>query len=220
MSIMERIKALISSAPTVEQLRAGIADLEAELQSAESAAKAEADRHTAQALELLSRGDEAIKKSRARVDDAQANAADVRRALAAAQIQLDLAVSERAIDDLAMRWDLSRRLLQQRTEKAAEMQALLAEFAQRYGEFLDLTEKAYQSLPAKPDSRPLMMTQAGLGLAVETFLFGATDGRLVRAGGASSAHMARQRPDLASVADDMCVLLMAKQMESVQEVKP
>ncbi|HVW50825.1 MAG TPA: hypothetical protein VHC91_10590 [Trinickia sp.] len=210
---------MISSEPTVEQLRAGIADLEAELRSAESAAKVEADRHSAQALELLSRGDEAIKKSRARVDDAQANAADVRRALAAAQIQLELAVSERAIDDLAMRWELSRRLLQQRVDKATELQVLLAEVARRHGELLDLTEKAYQSLPAKPDSRPLMMTQAGLGLAVETFLYGATDGRLSRPGGSSSAYMARQRPDLASVADDMRVLLMTKQIESVREVK-
>ncbi|QLB63468.1 hypothetical protein [Paraburkholderia caribensis] len=218
MSIKERLKALISSAPTVEQLRAGIADLEAELQSAEAAAKEEADRHTAQALELLSRGDDAIKRSRARVDDAQANVADVQRALSAARIQLGLAESERAIDDLAMRWDLSRRLLKQRVEKASELQGLLDQVAARYGELLELTERAYQSLPAKPDGRPVMMTQFGIGLAVETYLFGATDGRLSSPGGASSAHMARQRPDLASVADDMCVLLMAKAIDSAKEV--
>ncbi|MFJ1253349.1 hypothetical protein [Cupriavidus sp. CuC1] len=216
MSLMERIRELLSGDPqTVDQIRVGVTELEAELKSAEAAAVAESDRHNAQAMELLSRSDDTgLQKSRDRVAEAEANVADVRAALAAARAQLTAAELARAQGDLDMRWEIAHRLLRRRVEKATELQRLLDQVADRFGELLELTEQAYQSLPAKPDSRPLMMTQAGLGTAIEMYLFGATDGRLSSPGGASSAHVARTRPDLVNVSDDLCVMLMAKRIQA------
>jgi hypothetical protein len=206
MTLTERIRSMFA-APTIETTAETVAELERALVDAEKQAKAARSDHNARALEFASVDDStAAAKSRAKVDAADRKAQDLAAALEDARNRLAAAQSARNASAEAQAWAVAASLLSQRGASVARVQALASSLADEYLQMLDLTERAWRSLPSKPESRPQTFTAGDLRARIETFLHGASDGRL---GHSPNAYVASKKPDIARVAADVAAMLLA-----------
>jgi len=98
-----------------------------------------------------------------------------------------------AADELKQRWTRALALLQARGAAMAELQARADAYAQALARATELTGEAWAALPVLPAYRPATYGR-DLNLRANLYLYGATDGK--SGGGAVSAYVARQRPDL------------------------
>ena len=218
MNIIETVRRLFASSPTVEGLEAA----EAELEKAGAVAKAKAAElwkgHASRTLEFMSMSDEgAAKRSRTVCEEADRRLLDIEAAQTDVRSRLEAARSAWSAASKATAWAATETKLQARSAAMGRLQAMLGEVAAEHKRLLDLTEAAWQSLPGgKPSSRPPTFTGADLATRLNLYLFGVSGGRLGNGAGLN-AHVVSQRRDLVTDDHEAVLMLMALKPEAVTE---
>jgi len=200
--LFKRLRKLLSGngADTPAQLEAAIAGVAQAHAAAAAAARATRAAHEAAVLGLLVNEDEeALAASRREAAAAAAHEAELATALEGLKQRLtQLRAASAAAASRAL-WRECQARLAARGKAMAELQARADAYAQSLEHAAQTSEAVWAALPALPSHRPAtygrdLYTRAAL------YLYGATQGK---SGGSAtsptSAHVARQRPDLVAL---------------------
>jgi len=210
--LFKRLRKLLSGngADTPAQLEAAIEGIAQAHAAAAHAARATRAAHEAAVLGLLVNEDEAaLAAGRREAAAAAAHEAELATALSGLKERLAQLRAASAAAEARAHWRECEARLGARSKAIAALQASADAYAQALSHAAQTSEAVWAALPALPSHRPAtygrdLYTRAAL------YLYGVTEGK---SGGssasASSAHVARQRPDLIALdAGSRDILLM------------
>lgn len=181
--MLDKLKNLLSSAKTPDELAKAIEALREELKEAEAEATRRAAAHDAKTLEFIGAGDDkGLAKSREGVTAAEAKVRELHSAITAANARLEEArkIAAATAGDAQMAKCL--KLLDEWEASVKRLHKAFDQVGTELAAACDLGEEVWQSMPSRSEWRPPHFTPNGLFNRFNLYLFGATNGRLGRAG--------------------------------------
>jgi hypothetical protein len=200
--LFKRLRQLLSrnEPATPAQIEAAIAELAQTHAAAAAAARATRAAHEHAVLDMLaSEDEEQLAASRREAAGAAAHEAELASALTGLKSRLAQLRAQAAADELRAHWSKAEAALGSRARAIARLQAAADAYAGALEATVQATDAVWAALPLLPAHRPPTYGR-DLYARAALYLYGVSEGKSGGAmASASSAYVARRRPDLVAL---------------------
>lgn len=206
--MLDKLKNLLSSAKTPDELAQAIEALGEELKEAQAEATRRAAAHDAKTLEFIGAGDDkGLAKSREGVTAAEAKVRELHSAITAANARLEEArkIAAATAGDAQMAKCI--KLLDEWEASVKRLHKAMDQVGTELQEVLDLGTQVWQNMPSRPEHAPHYFTRNGILNRFSHYLFGVTNGRL---GHGTNVYVARNVPTMAHQIGDIRKQVLSK----------